>query len=88
MLYKILIVVILLYLLTINDKNEKFQSEADIKKKSNELFKFKNMFKPSTSYSSVKKKISWIDPVIYDNVYKLSLREKLTISNLENSFYT
>jgi len=85
--FKILILVLLIYLIY-KDKNtyEKFTS-ADITDMSKKIYKNRDLFEPNAKYSTIKKKIDKIDPVIYDDIYKLSLDNKLTISNLEKTIY-
>ena len=89
---KIILIIILLYLMVrvVNCSKlykEGFQSQQEIKKKSHEIYTKRDIFKPNIGFSTIKRQIPWIDPVIYDNVYKLSLRENLTNSNIEKTFY-
>jgi len=87
--YHIVIIAILLCLIINNTTHrEGFQSSEEVKRKSAILYKNKDIFKPGVSYTQIKQEISWIDPVVYDKVYKLSLKENLTNSNIEKTFYT
>lgn len=83
---KIFYIIILLFIVDYQNKKEGFSS-PNLKQKSNDVLKQKNIFKPGVKYIDVKNKIPWIDPVVYNDVYKLSLKEDLTISNLENTLY-
>jgi hypothetical protein len=80
--------IILMLLMIINQQSKQTEnmSNKEIKRKSIDLFKNKDMFKPGVKYSSVKKKVSWIDPVVHDEVYKEALNNNLSISNLEKIF--
>lgn len=84
---KILILLLLIYIIY-KDKNnyEKF-TPAEITDMSKKIYKNRELFEPNVKYSLIKKKIKKIDPVIYDDVYKLSLDKNLTISNLEKTIY-
>lgn len=83
---KVLTVIILLIILQYQTKNQEgFTNQKEIKHKSRELYQKKKLFYPDAKYSNVKSSIPWIDPVVYNDVYTLSLKEKLTISNLENT---
>jgi hypothetical protein len=81
---KILFLVLLLILLKSNDK-EGFtdQYNNQIKNNAIEAYQNKNIFQPGVKYKTIKKSLPWVDPVSYDDMYKLSLKESLTISNLE-----
>ena len=81
---KVIYIILLLYVVSYQNKKEGFTA-ADLSQKSNEVLKKKYLFKPGTKYSNVKENIHWVDPVIYNDIYKLSLSENLTISNLENT---
>lgn len=84
---KILILLLLIYIIY-KDKNiyEKF-TPSEITDMSKKIYKNRELFEPNVKYSLIKKKIKKIDPVIYDDVYRLSLDNKLTISNLEKTIY-
>lgn len=88
--YQIKVLLILLLLIIARGhpkKEEGFSSKQEIKQKSKEIFANKNMFYPGAKYSKIKSNMPWIDPVIYDDVYKLALNKNLSISNLENTLY-
>lgn len=89
--YKILIILILFYLLlrqnNLFSMSEGFNSTQEIKEKSMELFDNKEVLKPSSSYTTAKKYINWLDPVTFADASMLSKKNKFTISNLENIFY-
>lgn len=86
---KILVIVVLIIVINCyNSKNtEGFSSKQEIENKAQELYSNKGMFKPGAKYSNIKREMKWIDPIIYDDIYKLSLKENLSISNLENTLY-
>jgi hypothetical protein len=88
MYYIKLVVILFLFLIVINseNRNEGFLSNQEIKMKANNLYKNRDIFQPGVKYGYVKERINWIDPVIYDDVYKESLKNELSISNLENIF--
>lgn len=81
---KVIYITLLLFFVCYQNKKEGF-STNDLSQKSNEVLQKKYLFKPGVSYSNVKENLPWVDPVIYNDIYKLSLKEKLTISNLENT---
>jgi hypothetical protein len=68
------------------NKKEKF-SDQEIKNKSKHIYQHKDLFTPGVQYTKIKKHIEWIDPIIYNDVYNLSIKEKLSISNLEKTIY-
>lgn len=84
--FKIIIIVMMLYLLMHPNKSEGFHSEHEIKKKAGELYEHREMFQPTTKYSVVKRKIPWIDPVTFTDTYNLARQKNLSISNLESIF--
>lgn len=79
-------VMIIIFLVMLLNRTEGFHSKEEIRKKSKELYKHRDMFTPDYNYSKIKKKITWIDPIITNDASKLSAENKLTISNLENIF--
>jgi hypothetical protein len=81
---KLIYIIFLVFLVKYQNKKEGFTS-MDLSQKSNEVLQKKYLFKPGTKYSNVKENIPWVDPVIYNDIYKLSLKENLTISNLEST---
>lgn len=76
--------ILLLIYVFICDNKESFKAN-ELTKKSKEVLEKKDLFKPGAKYGKIKKHIKWVDPVIYDDVYKLSLKEPLTIFNLEET---
>lgn len=80
-LLKVVVVVILISLL---DAREGFQSQEEIRKKAANLYEHKDMFIPNVKYNAVKNKIPWIDPVVFDDMYRLSLKKSPTLSELHN----
>lgn len=69
------------------NKTDKFTSSSTYVNKNkiiiNELYKNKHIFKPGLNYGAAKKIMPWIDPVIYDDIYKESLNNDLSISYIE-----
>jgi hypothetical protein len=63
------------------------QQTDQIKKNARSAYVSKDIFKPGVKYQTIKKQLSWVDPVSYDDMYKLSLKEPLTISNLEETLH-
>lgn len=81
---KVFVILILMLIITMTfKKNEGFMSKKEIKIKTTELYKNKDIFKSGVRYGQVKKRLSWIDPVVYDDVYKESLKNDLSYSDLE-----
>jgi hypothetical protein len=80
-------VLLLITLLNKFNKTDQFTSSSDYDKKNkikiDELYKNKYIFKPGLKYGSAKKIMPWIDPVIYDDLYKESLNNDLSISYIE-----
>jgi hypothetical protein len=84
--FVILILLILIFKIFFINKKENF-SDQEISYKSRRIYQHKDLFTPGVQYTKIKKHIEWIDPVLYDDVYNLSIKEKLTISNLEKTIY-
>ena len=82
----VLKVFIIVMLMSLWNNTEGFQSKAEIRQKATELHDNRDLFIPNVKYGKVKKKISWIDPVVFDDTYKLHLEKEPTISDLENIF--
>lgn len=82
---KIIIILFLLLLIYNIQQTEGFTSKK-IKEKAHQIYNNKDLFKPGAPYTKIKQKLE-IDPVTYDDIYKLSLRENLTISNLEKTLH-
>jgi hypothetical protein len=91
MLCWLLCIILLIYILNKFTKNKgfargrknKFINEGYTdKSKVQELLKKKHIFKPGVTYGFVKTQIEWIDSVIYDEVYKESLKNGITESFL------
>lgn len=61
--------------------------DIKIQHQAREAYQNKNIFKPGVTYQTVKKLLPWVDPVSYDDMYKLSLKEPITIFNLEESLH-
>ncbi len=83
---KIIAIVLLLLLYNSFTIKEGF-SQKELKVNATELFTNKHLFKPNVKYSKIKQALPWVDPVVYDDIYKLALKETLSISNLENTLY-
>jgi hypothetical protein len=77
---------LLLLIIPSYNSTEGFMSDKEIKLKTRDLYRKKSVFKPGTTYGQVRQSFPWIDPVIYDDVYKESLKNKLSYSNLEKIF--
>jgi hypothetical protein len=84
---KVLIVVILVLMICHSNNTERFSSQSEITSKAKEIYEKKHLFTPDVAYSGIKSKLKWVDPVVFNDIYKLSLKEKLSISNLENTLY-
>lgn len=82
---KIVIIVYLLICISnkINKPDSFTSSNIPYKKKINDIYINKHIFKSGVSYSDVKKIIPWIDTVIYDDLYKASLDNDLSITYIE-----
>lgn len=84
---KLLIVLILIVILHNYAQKKEGFSQMELKKKANEVYENKYLFTTGAKYTGIKNKIDWVDPVIYNDIYKLSLKEKLTFNNLESTLY-
>ena len=71
---KIIAIVLLLLLYNSFTIKEGF-SQKELKVNATELFTNKHLFKPNVKYSKIKNNIKWVDPVLYNDIYKLSLKE-------------
>jgi hypothetical protein len=84
---KVLTILILIFIIySYSQKKEKF-SQKELKKKVTEVYDKKYLFTSGINYTGVKNRIEWVDPIIYNDIYKLSLKENLTINNLESVLY-
>ncbi len=84
----VIILCILIYILYNQGSNniEEFNNQKN-KKKSQQLWKNRDLFKQGSTYSNAKNHIEWIDPVIYDDVNKESTKNNLTEAFLINMVY-
>lgn len=57
----------------------------EIEIKSKDIYRHKNIFVPNVKYNTIKKRIKWIDPVTYNDIYKLSINKKLSINNIKET---
>jgi hypothetical protein len=79
-------VILLILFILVKPKNQEGFANThiyQIKKNAKDAYHNKTIFKRGVNYQTVKSQLPWIDPVSYDDIYKLYLREPLTISNLE-----
>jgi hypothetical protein len=81
---KLILILVLILILNCSISKEGFTTK-EIEMKSNEIYANKNIFKPNVKYTTVKNKMAWIDPIVYNNIYKLSLKQKLSINNIKNT---
>jgi hypothetical protein len=84
-----IIILAIIFILWKSKNRECFtdQHNKQIKKNAREAYNNKTIFKPGVNYQTIKNKLPWVDPVSYDDMYKLSLKEQLTISNLEEALH-
>jgi hypothetical protein len=85
MIFQSILICFLIYVLIRQNRREGFQSDEILNKKANILYKNKNLFTPQNTYSNIKKQITWIDPVIYNDVFSLSQKEKMSVSDIKNA---
>ena len=85
----IIILCILIYNLYKQDFDniEGFTITSENKIKAQQLWQNRHLFNKGFTYSSIKKHIEWVDPVIYDEIYQESKNNKLTESFLMNMNY-
>lgn len=67
--YLIIILLVLLLLVVCLRKKEKFTDE-ELQMKMDDLYDNKSMFDNKGTYSNARKKMSWLDPVLYDIMVK------------------
>jgi hypothetical protein len=84
---KVITIIILIFLFFSHSKKIEGFTQKEIKKKAKEIYNNKKLFYPGAKYSGIKYNMPWIDPIIYNDIYKLSLKEQLTINNLESTLY-
>ena len=65
---------------------EGFNSQEN-EKKARQVWQNRRLFRDGSTYSNAKEHIKWIDPVIFDEVYKKSTNGNLTESFLMNMIY-
>ena len=70
-----------------SDNIEGFNNNFENKIKAHQLWQYRHLFNKEYTYSSIKKHIEWIDPVIYDEIYKETSKNKLTESFLLKVIY-
>jgi hypothetical protein len=85
MIFQSILICFLIYVLIRQNRREGFQSDEILNKKANILYKNKNLFTPQNTYSNIKKQITWIDPVIYNDVFSLSQKEKMSVRDIKNA---
>jgi hypothetical protein len=82
----IVIAILLIIIIKLCEKTEGFTSH-EIEKKSREIFINKHQFIPNVKYNTIKNALPWVDPVTYNDIYKLSLNNKLNINNIRTTMY-
>ena len=82
--FKILCVILLLMFIQSDSISESFTNK-EIENKSKDIFRYKNAFVPNVKYRTIKNKMNWIDPVTYNDIYKLSNDKKLSINNIKET---
>ena len=82
--FKILCVILLLMFIQSDSISESFTNK-EIENKSKDIFRYKNAFVPNVKYRTIKNKINWMDPVTYNDIYKLSNDKKLSINNIKET---
>jgi hypothetical protein len=87
MFIKVILIFFLILILITPYHSEGFQSPEVINERAHNIYDNKVLFEPYTSYSKIKKKIPWIDPVVYNDVFSLSREKKLSISNIKDVLY-
>ena len=65
---------------------EGFNSQEN-EKKARRVWQNRDLFSDGSTYSNAKKHIKWLDPVIYDEVYKESTKGNLNETFLMNMIY-
>ena len=83
MFYFKIIIILLLCIYLSRGRRDGFLSEGEKSQRASELHKIKEYFTPGVKYSTIKEKLPWIDSVVFDDAYNLSLKNKMGISNLE-----
>lgn len=85
--FQLVLICFLVYILIRQKGKEGYQSPEIVTKKAKILYSNKALFNPHTDYSYIKTKIPWIDPVIYNDVFSLARKEKMSVRNIEKSLY-
>ena len=69
-----------------NDAIEGFNAQEN-EKKARIVWQNRELFSDGSTYSNTKEHIKWIDPVIFDEVYKKSTNGNLNETFLMNMIY-
>ena len=83
-----LICVLLLLILycTYNRNNKKENlTNSEIHKMSTEIVKHKDLVVPGVKYGKIKNNINKMDPVMYNDIYQLSLNNSLNFDNVKST---
>ena len=67
-----------------NNKKENF-TNSEIHKMSTEIVKHKDLFVPGVKYGKIKNNINKMDPVMYNDIYQLSLNNSLNFDNVKST---
>lgn len=81
---KIMFIILLLIFIQSDSISESFTAK-EIENKSRDIFRHKNAFVSNVKYKTIKNKMNWIDPVTYNDIYKLSNDKKLSINNIKET---
>lgn len=83
----ILIVLIIILLFKSYKRNECFTSKPssdDVKRYTSEMISHRDMF--GKSFYEARKKMDWLDPVIYEDARRLKISNNFDASNLQKVF--
>ena len=83
MFYFKIVIILLLFIYLSRERRDGFLSEGEKSQRADALYKIKEYFTPGVKYATIKEKLPWIDSVVFDDAYNLSLKNKMGISNLE-----
>jgi len=81
----ILLILFIIWVSTVYFNIEGF-SNVPIEKKINDIRKYKELFSDNKTYNTLRKKISWIDPIYYYDLKRLYINGKMNERELNKYF--
>ena len=85
MFIKLILIILLIYALCAS-RSEGFYSDAEIQNKTNAIINNRELFGNNKKYITAKKKLNWLDPILFEDTVKLSENNNFTSDSLKKIF--